>query len=91
MPPPSVSLRKPNPAHEALGRVTDTADTTPYDHDHDHDPGSDVAFEGLDGAVDTPAEPLVGQFAEPSLHQVQPRWAGGREVQTMNGCDCSRT
>jgi hypothetical protein len=30
MPPPFVSLRRPNPAHETLGRVTDT---TPYDHD----------------------------------------------------------
>ena len=99
MPPSSASLRKPNPTHKTLGRVTNTTDTTPHDHDQNElgvfvpvgEPGSDVAFEGLDGAVDTPAEPLVGQFAEPSLHQVQPRWAGGREVQTMNGCDCGRT
>ena len=45
------------------------------------EPGPDVAFERLDGAVDAAFEFLLRELGEPSLHQVQPGRAGGREVQ----------
>lgn len=36
-------------------------------------PGPNVAFEGLDGAVDSTLELLLRELGEPPLHQVQPR------------------
>lgn len=44
-------------------------------------PGPDVAFEGLDGAVYSALEFLLCEFGEPPLDQVQPRRAGRCEVQ----------
>ncbi len=49
------------------------------------EPGPDVAFEGLDRAVDAALELLLGQLSEPPLDQVQPGRAGRREVQVEPG------
>ena len=40
--------------------------------------GRDELWDASEGAT---AEALVGQFAEPSLHQIEPRGAGGREME----------
>jgi hypothetical protein len=39
-------------------------------------PGADVALQGLDALVDSPAEQLVGQESEPPLDLVDPRRTG---------------
>lgn len=44
-------------------------------------PGPNVAFEGLDGAVDSTLELLLRELGEPPLHQVQPRGSRRCEVQ----------
>ncbi|GLV82459.1 hypothetical protein Slala03_21480 [Streptomyces lavendulae subsp. lavendulae] len=45
------------------------------------EPGPDVVFECLDGAVDSSLELLLGEFGEPPFHQVQPRRTRRCEVQ----------
>ena len=45
------------------------------------DPGADVGVEFADGAVRAAPEQLGGELGEPALDEVQPRRAGGREVQ----------
>jgi hypothetical protein len=42
-------------------------------------------FQFLHTAKHTAANPFVGKFSEPSLHQVQPRAIGGREVNVKSG------
>jgi hypothetical protein len=49
------------------------------------DPGADVGVQGADGLVGAAAQLLVGQLREPSLDEVDPRAAGGGEVQVKAG------